>query len=177
MKNKLQKVLLILIGLFFLNKGNAQSVMVGVGGVYGTDIEQFAPNLRLYYGVNEALCFGPEFAYFPSQFGTDEYDIQLNEYGFVAHYIFEIIEKVGVYPLLGLNYSVETKIFPETRETKNAFGLSGGVGGHLTFGNFLPYAEYKFITGELSQSTISLGVIYNIHLSGGHESEHEKEHH
>ena len=142
---------------------NAQSIMIGAGGTYGTEVKQVGLNARLYYGVNEQICFGPEFSYFPTIQHHDE-SIQLNEYGFVVHYILEVKERVGVYPLLGINYSVEKSEQLGLTHVQNEFGALLGGGMHLQVKNFMPFIEYKYITGNLSQSTFSLGLIYNLLL-------------
>lgn len=152
----------------------SQSLMFGLGGSYGTDIKQFAPNARIYYGLNEHICFGPEYSYFPTV-THGGYEVQLSEFGFVAHYIFEIKEKVGLFPLLGFNYSVEKESHNGESESVDAFAASFGGGFHVNVGNWLPFAEYKFITGKLSQSTISVGLLYNLHF--GSDKHSEKEHH
>lgn len=161
---KLISLLLLLISSLL---SNAQSIMIGAGGSYGTSIEQFAPNFRLYYGLNEHLCFGPEFSYFPTSIHGDE-SIQLTEYGFVAHYIFELKEHIGIYPLLGINYSVEESNHLGSIHTQNVFGASIGAGIHMNIKNIYPFIEYKYLTGALSQNSFSLGIIYNFHLK--HES-------
>ena len=157
----------ILIVLLLLNLGSslsAQSLMLGAGGSYGSGIKQFAPNVRLYYGVSEAFCFGPEFAYFP-YVNHEGQDLQLSEYCFVAHYIFEIKEKAGFFPLFGINYSVERERLTNEIHFEKALGLALGVGLHFNIGNFLPFSEYKYITGDLNQVIISTGIIYNLDLS------------
>ncbi|NOQ71120.1 MAG: outer membrane beta-barrel protein [Crocinitomix sp.] len=166
----------LIIALSITSKtGLSQSIMFGAGGSYGTDIQQFAPNFRIYYGLTEHICFGPEFSYFPS-IKHEEVDVQLTEYGFVAHYIFEIKHKAGIYPLIGINYSVENETHNEESHTTSAWGASMGLGVHFNFKNLLPFAEYKFITGELSQSTLSLGLIYNLHFGQKKHSETEEHH-
>jgi hypothetical protein len=170
------KIALLIVISIASQTGFTQSIMFGAGGTYGTDIEQFAPNFRIYYGLTEHLCFGPEFSYFPT-IKHEDVDVQLTEYGFVAHYIFEINHKAGAYPLIGINYSVENETHNGESSSKSALGASFGAGFHLNFNNFLPFAEYKFITGELSQSTISIGLIYNLNLGkkkdAGTEEHHE----
>ncbi|MFT5618896.1 MAG: hypothetical protein ACI85I_002131 [Arenicella sp.] len=136
-------------------------LLIGTGATYGSDISQVAPQFRLYYYASEKLCFGPEFSYFPK---TTEADIerQLTEYGFAIHYIFEVGEKIGIYPLTSINYSKEREWENHHLHTTEAFGLGVGGGLHGSFGNFLPFAEVKYLTGELKQTSISIGLIYNI---------------
>lgn len=165
--------------LFFLTvfrTAQSQSVMLGAGGSYGSDIEQFAPNFRVYYGLSHAICFGPEYSYFPKTMHGEE-ELQLMEYGFVAHYIFLVKDKLGIFPLVGFNYSVETSTEHGKSHTKEAAGSSVGLGLHYEFKNLLPYIEYKIISGELSQSTFSVGLIYNLKFGKNHEEVDGKKHH
>ena len=157
------KSLLIVALLTINSSGFSQSLMFGFGGTYGTDIQQFAPNFRIYYGLSHEICFGPEYSYFPSTKHGD-YDVQLNEFGWVIHYIFHVKEKAAVYPLLGLNYSIEKESINESMHQTSALGAAFGLGFHWNADRFLPFIEYKFITGKLSQSTISMGLIYNLKL-------------
>jgi hypothetical protein len=144
--------------------------MIGTGGTYGSDIEQFAPNFRIYYGVNEHLCFGPEFTLFYLKTNENKW-IKLKEYGFVVHYIFELKEHFGIYPLIGMNYSVEENKHSGSIHAINSLGASIGTGLHLNWKNILPYLEYKYTTGTLSQSTLSLGLVYNFNLKSEHRNE------
>ncbi|MFT5819809.1 MAG: hypothetical protein ACI8ZM_001034 [Crocinitomix sp.] len=171
---KFIKIIGIVALLATSKAGFSQSLMFGVGGSYGADIQQFAPNFRIYYGLTEHICFGPEYSYFPSIKHGDT-DVQLSEYGFVGHYIFEVKHIAGIYPLIGINYSVENEVHNEESHTTSALGASMGLGVHFNFKNFLPFAEYKYITGKLSQSTFSVGLIYNLHL-GNKKHSGTKEH-
>jgi len=167
------KTLVLIIGFFCtLCSVKSQSIMVGGAVSYGSDINQFAPNIRVYYGPSEHLCFGPEFSYFPKVMKGHE-SIQLNEYGFVAHYIFDLKEKIGLYPLLGINYGLERSIISKSIHTEDSFGAAIGAGFHLYWNNILPFAEYQYITGRLSQSKVSIGIIYNFHLKKhSHTNQH-----
>ncbi len=160
MKNKLIAFILFCSCFQF---SFAQSIMFSAGGSYGTNIEQFAPNVRLYYGLNEHICFGPEYTYYHMK-NNDTEKSALDEVGFVVHYIFEIGESIGAYPVVGINYSLEKEYHHNTLEhQKNAFGTSVGAGIHGKIKHFMPFAEYKYITGQLSQHTFSVGIIYNMH--------------
>lgn len=138
----------------------------GLGAVYGSDIDQFAPNLRVYLFPNDKICFGPEIAWFPSK-THDGIDRQLTEYNFSAHYVFELTHHLAAYPLLGVNYSVEKESGHGETHTESALGANLGGGVHLVFGRFLPFAEYKYVASELSQHVISIGALFT--LSGSHK--------
>lgn len=165
--NKFLIVLFLIIGSF---SSYSQAVMFGAAGSYGSSIYQVAPNFRLYYGATEQLCFGPEYTFYQRKIDESE-KVTLDEIGFVVHYIFELKEKVGIYPVLGVNYSIEKEIeHAHLAHQKKAFGASIGAGMHLSIKNFMPFAEYKYITGALRQHTISAGLIYSLHV--GSHSKH-----
>jgi len=133
-------------------------IALGVGGTYGSDIDQFAPNFRAYYFPNEVICFGPEYSWFPS-IESNEVKRQLTEFNLTGHYIFEVSHTMGVYPLTGLNYSREKETEHGEEETTDAFGLNLGAGVHFAYGRVLPFAEYKYIFSDLSQHVISIGIL------------------
>jgi len=159
-KQKINVVYLSVALLFTLLFSNLNAqIAIGAGGVYGTDIEQFAPNLRAYYFPNEKICFGPEVAWFP-EISEGEVERQLTEFNITGHYIFEVHHKVGAYPLFGFNYSIEKETEHDEEITEEALGLNLGAGLHLSYGRFLPFVEYKYVTGDLSQHAFSAGVLF-----------------
>jgi len=135
--------------------------MGGIGASYGDDIQQFAPNLRLYYFPNHKICLGPELAYFPT---IEEKGIkkELMEYGFSGHYIFPLSEHLAFYPLVGLNFAIETKSHQDVVEEVTSFGANLGAGFHLECGRYFPYAEYKYVASALAQNVFSIGLLINI---------------
>ncbi len=147
-----------------------QSISAGAAFEYNTSIESPGFNLRSYYNLNENICFGPELTFtFPKTIRTTIYkeDIFIFEANINAHYIFELFEeKLGAYPLFGVNYSSEqielTRFDNNTTETKsrNSFGFNIGAGFHVPLNKFQPFVEYHFITGELGESVVSLGLLY-----------------
>ena len=143
--------------------------MGGIGISYGDDIQQYAPNLRLYYFPNHKICFGPEFAFFPE---TRERDVEtkLTEYGFTGHFILNVTESLGIYPLLGLNYAVETEKSFGLHEETTSFGANLGAGLHLELENYFPYLEYKYVASGLAQNVVSIGILITIR-NRKHESE------
>jgi len=88
-------------------------------------------------------------------------DLNLN-----AHYIFEITEKLGFYPLSGINYTIENERLienTESEEDEKAFGINYGAGFHYNlFKDVFVFAEFKGIIGQLNAQFITTGVIINI---------------
>ena len=98
----------IIISQEIEKKESEQSFIVGFGPTFELNNGLTGINGRLYYGVNESFCFGPEISYFPYQSidkGNEKSILDLN---INAHYIFELSEKIGFYPLTGINYTIET---------------------------------------------------------------------
>ena len=159
LKCKFNLHLVVLVWFFLLGATASGQISAGIGGVYGSDIQQFAPNLRAYYFPNEALCFGPEVAWFPSV-TENLVERQLTELNLTGHYVFEAGARLGLYPLFGLNYSIEREKDRESTHTESAFGANLGAGFHVAFNRVIPFAEYKYVTGALSQQAVSIGILF-----------------
>ncbi len=125
----------------------------GVGPTLEINESLFGANIRAYYGPNEELCFGPEVSIFPFQQVNEEEEISLLDLNINAHYVFEIAHGLGVYPISGINYSIENIRFlesPEEEERIAAIGLNYGAGLHFNFNKIFLFAEYKGILSELT---------------------------
>ena len=129
-----------------------KSLTVGIGGIYSLDIDLLGINGRMYYNLGESFCFGPEYAYFKS----DDYEIA--DLDFVAHYIFET-PLVGIYPLVGVNYTVETDL--EHEETIDKLGLIFGAGIHRNFKNYTFFVEYSRVELGIDDQFVTSGIMYN----------------
>lgn len=167
----MNKLFITLLFFLLLSFDGIAQVMAGSGASYGDEIKQFAPNFRLYYFPNHKICFGPEFALFPSkkENGVSE---ELVEWGFSGHYIFPISEHLAFYPLVGLNYAVETISYQDVVEETTSFGANLGAGFHLEYGSYFPFVEYKYVASELAQNVISLGVLINLKKPKKEAKEH-----
>jgi len=146
------------------NKESEQSYIVGFGPTFELNDGLTGVNGRFYYGVNESFCFGPEISYFPYQEVDKGYEKSILDLNLNAHYIFELGEKLGFYPLSGINYSIENeRLVKETDESekKKEFGLNYGAGLHYKFKNLFLFTEFKGIIGDLNDEFITIGLIYN----------------
>ena len=144
----------------------AQSYSLGAGLAYGDDIKEPGINVRGYYNLaGNRICFGPEFTYFKKRTensASEELDVSLFELNFNAHYIFEVNHKLGVYPIVGLNYSQEKEKYADTGEedTLKKWGANLGIGTHYAVNKFTAFLEYDHLFSNLSQNTFILGVFY-----------------
>lgn len=163
-----------LIGIFALFfsvlNANAQSFLIGGAVVYGDDVEQLGLHLRAYYNLkNERICFGPEYSHFHTaseSHGGEQLNKKLREYNFNMHYLFELNESLGFYPLTGLNYSTELEeeaTLTGTRSfTKDALGVNLGLGFHKVLGRSVLFVEFDHLFSDLSQNSALFGLFYNL---------------
>lgn len=134
-----------------------KSFMIGAGVPFAFNLNAFGINTRLYYNIGEALCFGPEFSYF------NKGDESLYDVNFVGHYIFET-KIVGIYPLIGANYSKETS----SHGSEEAYGGVFGLGIHRNFGLLTIFTEYTHVESRLRDDFITAGVLINLKRNRSH---------
>ena len=182
MIKKINYVITFLL-LFTISSLSAQKFALGGGVPFNVSTEAVGLNLRAYYNLNEKICFGPELSYFfpTTEIHEDEeIGTKVIEFNFNAHYIFELTHKIGIYPVIGLNYTIEKeeiKYLNEERtedEYHRTFGMNIGGGFHIPLSKFTPFAEYEYVLGDLKEHIITLGVFFHLsHHEEGEES-HER---
>lgn len=126
------------------------SFSIGVGSEYSFGHSIIIPQGRLYYNVNERLCFGPEIAH---SFNESN---KIREYNFVVHYIFEIT-KVGVYPVVGFTHLKDN-------HHKSGNGMLFGGGVHRNWRKINVFGEYTHSTSLEGDNRVAIGVLYMISL-------------
>ena len=131
------------------------SLTLGLGLPYSNAINSVGFNFRMYFNLEEHICFGPEYSYFK----TDEYEIV--DFDLIGHYIFET-PVVGIYSLIGGNYTVETDLSELEEETEEGFGLIYGIGIHRNVKDFTFFAEYTRVEFGLDDQLISTGIMFTI---------------
>ena len=143
--------------------------------MYGDDIEEFGLNLRAYTFLNDKICFGPEFTLFgnhDTMIDGEEAEVGLYEINFNGHYIFEVGEGLGLYPVAGFNYSRELeRIDGHADVIEDALGVNLGMGLHYETGKLILYTEYDRLFSELRQNSFTIGLLF--HLGKKHEKEAE----
>ena len=114
------KKIFTLVCVLMLGMGFAQAQVhqgetaVGVNLLYGSEIESMGVGARFQYGVLDKLRGEVGFNYFFEKDHVTWWDVNLN-----AHYLFSFWnDKLVVYPVAGLIYSMKTKRNEEKRETK-----------------------------------------------------------
>lgn len=147
---------------------NAQTLSIGAGVIYGDDIKSAGVHLRGYYNLpNEKVCFGPEYSYFLETSETkngEEISLQLSEVNFNAHYLIEVSENWGIYPLGGANLSFETETVKHSgvlmTHTHSFWGINLGAGIHRPIGRWVLFSEYDHLFSNPSQNSFLLGAFF-----------------
>ncbi len=158
-----------------------QSLSFGSALVYGDEIDALGVNVRGYFNTaDHRMCFGPEFTFFNKSEMEDvaDIDISLFEFNLNGHYVFEVSDKLGINPIVGLNYSREEEITMGMGEEefyeKSAWGLLTGVGFHFFLSeHFFMIGEYDHLFSALSENTFTLGLLYTFQV--GKKKHHEPE--
>ena len=73
---------------------------VGVGVNYGSEISNVGFGAKFQYGLTDAIRIEPSFNYYLEKDGLGLWDANVN-----IHYLFDVAEKVKLYPLAGLGYA------------------------------------------------------------------------
>ncbi|MFT7614084.1 MAG: hypothetical protein ACI9J3_003066 [Parvicellaceae bacterium] len=157
----------------------SQSYSLGGALIYGNDIEEFGGHARAYYNMkNNKICFGPEFSQFSKKkvtIGGEEISERLREVNFNLHYIFELNESWGFYPLVGLNMSFVNEeitdissIHTETHKAEE-FGTNLGFGFHKNVNRWMFFGEFDRLFSDISQNSFLVGAFFTF----GKKTEHE----
>lgn len=173
MKSKLFLVLFAML-LCFSFSSKAQ-ILLGGGPLYGDDIEEIGINLRAYTFIGDKICFGPEFTAFRNHntmINGEDVELGLWEVNFNGHYIFEVAEGLGLYPVGGLNYSREVeRVEGHSDVIEDAFGVNLGFGVHYEHKKIILYTEYDRLFSNLRQNSFTVGILF--HLGKEKESKGE----
>ena len=146
-----------------------KSISLGAAFEYNHTTELAGINLRGYYNIGHNFCFGPEFTFFENKqiiLDDEIEDISIWELNINAHYIIEIKERVGIYPIVGFNFTRETEEISylsssdtkTERESFYGFNLGGGI--HVPIKKFTPFYEYHYTFGELGEGISTAGIFY-----------------
>ncbi|WP_160114818.1 outer membrane beta-barrel protein [Aquimarina sp. AU474] len=149
--------------LITISMSGQERWMLGFAPSLELEEELIGINGRFYYGLNEQICFGPEVTYFPYQSIDSDNELAILDLNVNVHYIFEVSEKLGFYPLTGINYTIEKERLIEQNdqnEEENEFGLNYGFGAHYNLKKFFAFAEFKGVSGKLNDEFITIGVIF-----------------
>lgn len=168
-KTLLTSVLLFALVFTFNTSSLAQSgdIEVGVGLVYGSEIEQPGITADGYYTINEQFRAGLGLTYFfPNDFpGGDVtwFAIDLN-----GNYIFHNEDKLMAYGLAGINIINASVDFDadgtdgSTSDSEMGLNIGAGIEYTLDFADLFGEIKYGGLGGDADQLAISAGLRFPI---------------
>lgn len=115
-------LIVITIGAKAQTQQGESSFGLNVG--YGFDSKNAVLGLDYRYNVTDAIRLSPELSYFVKNNGTSAWAIDMN-----AHYVFQLSNQFGFYPLAGLSLSFwkfDLGNFGNVNKTR--FGANVGMG-------------------------------------------------
>ena len=105
------------------------------------------------------------FFYFPEK--NDNFKQNFWELNGNFQYYFLAEDNVSVYGLAGLNFffwktKYDDDVFDDEDESDTELGLNLGIGANFHVGNVIPFAELKYVAGDVDQAVILLGAKFPI---------------
>ncbi len=160
-------IFITLIGIGLAPNLPAQEArwLLGTGITYCSYLGNPGVNLNVTYRLTGNLHIGPDFS---AILNDEEYEngkvvIRKElEYNLNAQYLFDIGEKVAVYPLVGVNYSKIT-VHPEGEEADKRWVTAFNSGGGVEF-SLKPvrlFFEAKYVT-ILRKYDLTLGLLFEL---------------
>jgi outer membrane protein X len=133
------------IGSIAAQKGQ-QAAGLNLG--YGLDAEELYIGAKYQYGITDAIRAEANLNYWLT-------DYTMFEVGVNAHYLFNVAEKIKVYPLVGVAYY-------KIEDVDGEFGFNAGVGAEYSLTEKISInleGKYQFFDGG-DQPLVSVGVAY-----------------
>lgn len=175
MKKLIKSSLILAISIFAFNAAHAQSeneISVGVGLMYGSEIEKLGIRVDGVYPINEQFRAVADLGFFfpdKTDFGGgSSITVTWWELNANGNYLFYTDEESGLmaYGLAGLNFTtLKVKSegpFGAGSNSNTELGLNIGAGGEyaLDFANL--FAELKFVIGDADQVNIGVGLRFKL---------------
>lgn len=153
----------------FAQKGEKSA---GINLNFGTTAKNVGLGAKFQYGITDAIRIEPSLTYYFG--GSGMLDITAN-----AHYVFNIVPKFNVYPLVGIGFDMcryetmdfgdwlENFLMEEDFETKHetdvCFKFNFGAGAEYDITSRIALGlelRYEVITGGYSQFVAGIGAKY-----------------
>lgn len=142
----------------FAQKGEKSA---GINLNFGTTAKNVGLGAKFQYGITDAIRIEPSLTYYFG--GSGMIDITAN-----AHYVFNIVPKFNVYPLVGIGFDMcryETvgDDFETKHETASCFKFNFGAGAEYDITSRIAMGlelRYEVITSGYSQFVVGIGAKY-----------------
>lgn len=167
----MKKISLVVFVLCFAISANAQ---LSVGGGLGFNEKSGSAGITAkgWYDVNDQIAITPSISYFFGSGAILGYNQNILSVDVNGTYAFDIIDKLIVYPVAGLNFSSyktggSSVLFSNQIDipgvSATSFGVNIGAGAQYQFTDSLSvYFEPKFIASNYSQIVVNVGVLFHL---------------
>jgi len=155
----------VLTILMILLLAAASMAQIRVGGFlgYGSGVDRWGLGANGEFMFNDRMALSPSILfYFPETISGLKYSYWELNGNF--HYYFLRQDVVNVYGLAGLNLTTAKVrrdagfLDSSTSRTNTEAGLNLGLGTHLDLGPVMPFAELKYVAGNVDQMVLWLGL-------------------
>lgn len=156
----------LIIGFIFFSSTQATAqdadsdVKLGVGLIYGNQIENLGLRADGYYRVNDEFRAGVALGYFFPD-NTTFGDVNWFEIDFNGNYILNQEDDLMLYGLAGLNFLIQTVNFDaggSESQTELGLNLGGGLEYKVDFGSIFGELKFAGIGGDADQLVLGGGL-------------------
>ena len=154
----------VLTILMILLLAAASMAQIRAGGLlgYGSGIDRWGLGVNGEFMFNDRMAVSPSVLfYFPQTVSGLKYSYWELNGNF--HYYFLREDIMNVYGLAGLNLTTARVrrdapfLDSNTSRTNSEAGVNLGIGTHFNLGPVLPFAELKYVAGDIDQVVLWLG--------------------
>jgi outer membrane immunogenic protein len=155
----------VLISAICLVTAVASMGQARIGGIlgYGSEVDRWGLGVNGEFMISDRVGLSPSLLfYFPEKTGGLKYSFWELNGNF--HYYFFRQDVVNIYGLAGINLTTvnikRDRDFLDDTDTgtNSEAGLNLGIGSHLNLGAVIPFAELKYVVGDLDQVGLWLGM-------------------
>ena len=125
-------------------------------------------HVRMYYIFHEHIRFFAGYSYYLEVTHNDGNQTVTNELRAINlnfNYIIYLGKRLGIYPILGLNYVYGSEIIEDNEskyeDFKEDLGMNAGFGVSYQMGRFAPYIESNSVIINQSNLVVSAGLSYS----------------
>jgi outer membrane immunogenic protein len=158
----MKKILLFTVSLLLMTTGLFAQTRLGAQLGYGSATEQWGAGANAEIFINDKMAISPDLLlYFPEKKSGVRYSFWEINANF--HYYVLSEDVVGLYGLAGLNFitsreKFESSIVDDYDNSNTDLGLNLGIGLNVVLGELVPYAELKYVVGNVDQAVVMAGV-------------------
>lgn len=158
---KLLSVSFIVLSLLLVSHStsfaqNHGPTKLGVGVLYGSEVETVGIQANATFRVSERVAIAPDVSiFFPDDEDTPVFIDSWWAVNLNGHFMLDTDPDYHIYGLGGLN--VTTIEFEGSDDSESELGLNLGLGGEYHLDGFSLFSELKYIVSDLDQVVLGIG--------------------